>query len=131
MKHFIDDKEKMKDFNILTKEEFLKSYSYLTEIEYEFTKILDDIITTGLDIAVDNEANFGDVYVGGWSYEEYYNLTKQDIDITMFVDMIINEIEKDDRVLEVAGMTSDDTLDIIFTDKAIKDWENSFDSKEE
>lgn len=131
MKHFIDDKEKMKDFNILTKEEFLKSYSYLTEVEYEFTKILDDIITTGLDIAVDNEANFGDVYVGGWSYEEYYNLTKQDIDITMFVDMIINEIEKDDRVLEVTGITFDDTLDIIFTDKAIKDWENSFNSKKE
>ena len=35
--NFIDDKEKMFDFIILTKEEFLESYSYLTEEEYENT----------------------------------------------------------------------------------------------
>ena len=35
---FIDDKEKMKDFYILSKEEFLKSDSYLNEIEYDLTK---------------------------------------------------------------------------------------------
>ena len=35
---FIDDKEKMKDFYILSKEEFLESYSYLNEIEYDLTK---------------------------------------------------------------------------------------------
>ncbi len=35
---FIDDKEKMKDFRWLTKDEFLKTYSYLTEQEYEETK---------------------------------------------------------------------------------------------
>lgn len=34
---FTDDKEKMRDFFFLTKEEFLKSYSYLTEIEYDLT----------------------------------------------------------------------------------------------
>ena len=34
---FITDKEKMRDFKILTKEEFLKSYSYLTEAEYDLT----------------------------------------------------------------------------------------------
>lgn len=34
---FIDDKEKMVDFKNLTKEEFLKSYSYLTEKEYDAT----------------------------------------------------------------------------------------------
>ena len=34
---FITDKEKMRDFKILTKEEFLKSYSYLTETEYNLT----------------------------------------------------------------------------------------------
>lgn len=34
---FLDDKEKMKDFAILTKEEFLMSYSYLTEEEYDLT----------------------------------------------------------------------------------------------
>jgi len=34
---FITDKEKMRDFNILTKQEFLESYSYLTETEYDLT----------------------------------------------------------------------------------------------
>ena len=34
---FITDKEKMRDFKILTKEKFLKSYSYLTEAEYDLT----------------------------------------------------------------------------------------------
>ena len=36
---FIDDEEKMYDFNKLTKEEFLFSYSYLTELEYNLTRI--------------------------------------------------------------------------------------------
>lgn len=34
---FAGDAEKMIDFNALTKEEFLQSYSYLTEAEYEAT----------------------------------------------------------------------------------------------
>ncbi len=38
--NFIDDKEKMNDFEILSKEEFLSSYSYLTEEEYNNTKML-------------------------------------------------------------------------------------------
>ena len=37
---FIDDEEKMYDFVRLTKEEFLLSYSYITENEYENTKRL-------------------------------------------------------------------------------------------
>lgn len=35
---FCGDMEKMEDFNSLTKEEFLRSYSYLTEEEYELTE---------------------------------------------------------------------------------------------
>lgn len=35
---FIDDKEKMHDFNCMTKSEFLASYSYLTEQEYDDTQ---------------------------------------------------------------------------------------------
>ena len=35
--HFADDEEKMIDFKILSKEEFLFSYSYLTEKEYNLT----------------------------------------------------------------------------------------------
>lgn len=38
VKHFLDDIEKMVDFAILTKEEFLASYSYLTEEEYDATR---------------------------------------------------------------------------------------------
>lgn len=34
---FCDDEEKMRDFAIMTKNEFLMSYSYLTEEEYDLT----------------------------------------------------------------------------------------------
>jgi len=37
-KDFTDDKEKMIDFKLLSKTEFLSSYSYLTEEEYNLTK---------------------------------------------------------------------------------------------
>lgn len=40
--HFADDDEKMYDFLLLDKEEFLKSYSYLTESEYN--KTLDEVM---------------------------------------------------------------------------------------
>ena len=36
---FIDDEEKMRDFKELTKEEFLQTYSYLTEEEYDATRL--------------------------------------------------------------------------------------------
>jgi hypothetical protein len=36
---FITDIAKMADFKILTKEEFLSSYSYMTEYEYDATKL--------------------------------------------------------------------------------------------
>lgn len=36
---FITDVAKMADFKILTKEEFLDSYSYLSEYEYDETKL--------------------------------------------------------------------------------------------
>jgi len=35
--NFLDDIEKMQDFRILTKKQFLQSYSYLTEQEYDNT----------------------------------------------------------------------------------------------
>lgn len=40
---FIDDDEKMFDFHILTKDEFLKSYSYLDEFEYDVTALIFNI----------------------------------------------------------------------------------------
>ena len=36
---FIDDPEKMRDFPIMSKKDFLNSYSYLTEKEYNSTMI--------------------------------------------------------------------------------------------
>ena len=39
MTDFINDTEKMLDFDTLTKEEFLASYSYLTELEYNLTRM--------------------------------------------------------------------------------------------
>ncbi len=47
-KSFINDWEKMRDFFALTKEEFLHSYSYLTENEYDAT---DDYYQWLTDIA--------------------------------------------------------------------------------
>jgi len=38
MTSFTDDKEKMTDFVLLDKEEFLNFYSYLTEQDYDDTK---------------------------------------------------------------------------------------------
>lgn len=38
-KMFITDVAKMTDFKILSKEEFLTSYNYLTEDEYEATRL--------------------------------------------------------------------------------------------
>lgn len=35
---FFDDEEKMRDFETMSKAEFLKSYSYLTEEEYDLTE---------------------------------------------------------------------------------------------
>ena len=37
LRSFTDDLEKMRDFYILSKSEFLESYSYLTEKEYDLT----------------------------------------------------------------------------------------------
>ena len=37
-KSFYQDEEKMRDFMILSKENFLEAYSYITEEEYEETK---------------------------------------------------------------------------------------------
>lgn len=88
--------------------------------------IVNDIIESAIDMANDLETNFGDIYVGGSYYDDYINNTNEEIDITIFVDMIITEIEKDDRVLEVAGVSNEDVLDIIIKDEILdkESWEN-------
>jgi len=51
MTDFLDDEEKMADFKIQTKEDFLRSYSYLTEQEYDNTNaILVDVAMKALGI---------------------------------------------------------------------------------
>ena len=39
MTDFCNDAEKMRDFHILSKQDFLSSYSYLTETEYNLTRM--------------------------------------------------------------------------------------------
>ena len=53
-KDFTDDKEKMRDFKLLTKAEFLSSYSHLTEEEYDLTKKQEEMMSrlTVDDVAV-------------------------------------------------------------------------------
>lgn len=46
---FINDIPKMADFKILTKEEFLFSYSYLTEDEYDATELYYNWLTRNDD----------------------------------------------------------------------------------
>tara|TARA_B110000495_G_C22926494_1_gene541473 strand:- start:716 stop:856 length:141 start_codon:yes stop_codon:yes gene_type:complete len=39
MKDFYNDIRKMRDFNLLSKKEFLKSYPHICEIAYNLTRI--------------------------------------------------------------------------------------------
>ena len=64
--NFIEDKEKMKDFFELTKEEFLFSYSYLSEEEYDVTKYIVDnlnylVIKEGYGHYMDNRYEVWDI----------------------------------------------------------------------
>lgn len=52
--HFCDDEEKMADFNKLTKEDFLDSYSYLTEEEYELTMNQVKLLQEEKDVSKNN-----------------------------------------------------------------------------
>ena len=51
---FCDDEEKMADFNKLTKQEFLDSYSYLTEEEYQLTMNQVKLLQEEKDISKSN-----------------------------------------------------------------------------
>ena len=48
MTDFYLDSEKMLDFNVLSKQEFLDSYSYLTETEYNLTRAKQSTETEGM-----------------------------------------------------------------------------------
>lgn len=69
---FIDDKAKMYDFTRLSKYEFLKSYSYLGEREYDATRYVYDNLSTEKREAIDS-INLADV-------KEYEDNLPPDID---------------------------------------------------
>lgn len=52
---FINDEEKMRDFDELSKEEFLSSYSYLTEAEYEATALDVQLFALNTNLTLLNE----------------------------------------------------------------------------
>ncbi len=84
---FIDDDEKYIDFLNLSKEEFLKMYSYVTEEEYNNTMI--DWVNDTLERYTSDE-------VGNWGKEDFQAMTNEQ-KIILF---------------ENAKMMTDDTDDI-------------------
>ena len=84
---FIDDEEKYIDFLNLSKEEFLKMYSYVTEEEYNNTMI--DWVNDTLERYTDDE-------IGDWGKEDFQAMTNEQ-KIILF---------------ENAKMMTDDTDDI-------------------
>ena len=78
---FVDDKEKVRDLLYLSKEEFLESYSYIEEAEYENT--VDKILkyTTARKIQRDkqNEARHADIDDIRKKQLEYYHAHKDEI----------------------------------------------------
>ena len=84
---FIDDEEKYIDFLNLSKEEFLKMYSYVTEEEYNNTMI--DWVNDTLERYTSDE-------VGNWGKEDFQAMTNEQ-KIILF---------------ENAKMMTDDTDDI-------------------
>lgn len=88
-------------------------------------KMTNEIIERGLDIATDEERNFADVCIG-FEFTDFCN-DIEDIDYREFEELITEELEKDKRVLKVAGYFTDEcTLDIIFTDEILKEWEKMY-----
>lgn len=87
--NFINDEEKMKDFKILSKEEFLQSYSYLTEEEYENTKALvqQTMFVFDDDIFVHDDYNGVNGYL--WATDALVNrfpVSEDKEDINFFAD---------------------------------------------
>lgn len=94
--NFIEDDEKMFDFKLLTKDEFLSSYSYLTEEEYNNTVDLcynneriktNDVSQEAIDEAVER----------GWSVEDavkgYAIFEDHGSDITIDGSLIVMRID--------------------------------------
>ena len=102
---FINDCEKMYDFFVLTKEEFLESYSYLTEDEYEATR--NDLIElhtkrkcNSAEERLLNAGYEGIKYLINYSYDDALIGVSEDgkaiYDFEKMVDWLIEEVGMSD-----------------------------------
>ena len=114
---FIDDEEKMRDFRELTKEEFLESYSYITEAEYEMTareySINEKEVNMFSDLDYDVNKEFAD-FVGSMDFE----VVKVGSEFSLRDDANFGDIHSD-TFGNAAAMT--DRLDIYINDYYIED----------
>lgn len=82
--NFLDDNEKMLDFAQLSKEEFLKSYSYLSEADYEQTaEAMENLIEASIEKEkkLYDETNVYDIIAsknGGIGFSRYESITKDE-----------------------------------------------------
>lgn len=145
--NFIEDDEKMRDFFLLTKEEFLKSYSYLSEDDYNATKELVENKKI-IEIVYKGEDNDNrPVYVsnGGYIYKdislgkstnlksslyttvdnEFYGepLAKinQDVIVKVLHYVPIKEIRANEDLHKIAQMINFETDDVVMPEDTKRD----------
>jgi len=111
--NFLDDAEKMHDFFILSKEEFLKSYSYLNEKEWELTnkgskKIRDKIINTARKFKDEGE---GDIWHTIWHegvpYDMHLMLDQSLEDKKWEYEVLVYPVLQDENGEWTRGVVSD------------------------
>lgn len=94
MNNFRDDLEKMNDFKEMTKWEFLKSYSYITENEYDETKKALRLEKIKGLVEFIFDTNHNDLFIAQMLFEkidykhDIQDIQQADID---FADRIYNE----------------------------------------
>lgn len=88
--NFINDKEKIADLLILSKDEFLNSYTYLTENEYNSTiHAITELVNTSLD------KNLAELIDAEEEREYLQNILEQaDAENIAVEDVILNRIER-------------------------------------
>lgn len=107
---FLDDEEKMRDYFELTKDEFLKSYSYLTEENYDATtKALEknngisrlSILKELLEQTEHNVLCYSDNYLCTKPKKQYVKeWVRENKKVKIIKDMIKDEKEKSKNILE-------------------------------
>lgn len=71
-----------------------------------------EVIQDGL-LQLENDSNNADVRIYSY-YEKYTKETGNDMDFLEFRDLLISELESDDRILQVENGIDDDMLSIVF-----------------